>query len=277
MAWVDGEVIPLAEARVPATDRGFLWGDHVFEVIRAEGDVLLDGAAHLLRLATSARLVRMTAPDLAMVRGAIDATLAAAGLPAAALRVVWTRGDAGGLAPPAVATPRLVIMVEPLGPAPAGVRLAVLHGRRGGGLVPAAVKSGNYLGSVLALAAAAERGADDALLVDDDGVVLETATASLFVVEGDAVVTPSGDLLAGVTAARVSALLGEAGLRVAPARVTLSRVEAASELFVTSSRRGPVPVVALDGDARDAGPITARAITSYAGWVATRGGAARLI
>lgn len=271
MAWIDGAVVPLDEARVPVTDRGFLWGDHVFEIIRAEGPRLCDGDGHLARLARSASLVRMAAPDLAMVAQAIAVTVAAAGGGASAVRVIWTRGEARGLSPRSAGAPRLVVTVQPIAGAAGaagegGISLAVVRAHRGG-LVPPAAKSGNYLDSVLALAAAADAGADDALLVDDDGNVLETATANVFVVDADGIATPEGGLLPGVTAARVSQLLGAAGHTVLTAPVSLDRARAADELFVTSSRRGPVPVTALDGVPRAVGPVTRAAIAAYAEWL----------
>lgn len=260
--------MPLDEARVPITDRGFLWGDHVFEVMRAEGPHLCDGDAHLARLARSATLVRMAAPDLAAVARAIAATVAAAGGGSTSVRVMWTRGEARKLALSTAGAHRLVVTVEPLAPAAGrdGISLAVVRGHRGG-LVPAAAKTGNHLGSVLALAAAADAGADDALLVDDDGHALETASANLFVVDGAGIATPAGALLPGVTAARVSQLLGAAGHAVLTGPVSLDRVRAADELFVTSSRRGLVPVIALDGATRAVGPMTRAAIEAYDRWL----------
>lgn len=260
--------MPLDEARVPITDRGFLWGDHVFEVIRAEAGRLCDGDAHLARLARSAALVRMTAPDLGAVARAIAATLAACQARSAAVRVIWTRGEARSLSLATAGAPRLVIIAEPLMLAAGtrGIRLAVVRGGRGG-LVPAAAKSGNHLGSVLALAAATDAGADDALLVDAHDQVLETASANLFLVEDGRVVTPAGAILAGVTGARVTQLLRVEGHAVLTDRVALDRVRAADELFVTSSRRGVVPVVALDGSPRDAGPVARAAAAAYGRWL----------
>jgi branched-chain amino acid aminotransferase len=270
MAWIDGALVPLDEARVPITDRGFLWGDHVFEIIRAEARVLLDGEAHLARLARSAALVRMAPPDVAAVARAIAAALAAAGEGASSVRVMWTRGSARGLALSAATQSRLIVTVEPTAllagaSEGAGVTLAVVRGSRAG-LVPFEAKTGNYLGSVLALAAANEAGADDALFVDGDDNALETATANLFVVERKRVTTPAGALLPGVTAARVMQLLEAAGHAVLTGPLSLERVRGADELFVTSARRGPVPVVALDGEARTVGPLTRVAASAYAAW-----------
>jgi branched-subunit amino acid aminotransferase/4-amino-4-deoxychorismate lyase len=268
VALVDGAIVPLAAARVPVTDRGFLWGDHAFEIVRAVDGRPLDGDAHLERLGASAGLLRMPAIDRAAVARALAETLAAAAEPDAAARIVVTRGDAAGLGPRAGARTRLVILVEPLGPAPAaapGVRLHSLAGHRGG-LVPAAAKSGNYLGSVLALAAAADAGADDALLHDGDRV-LETATGSLLVVTGGAIVSPTGPLLPGVTAARIAALLAARGHPVQARPVHHAEAATADELLVTSARRGVAPVTALDGVGRAPGPIFAQAAAAYAAWI----------
>jgi branched-chain amino acid aminotransferase len=203
----------------------------------------------------------MTAPEVGEVTRAITATLAAAGSGSASVRVMWTRGDARGLAPSSAGAPRLVVTVEPIAAVvgPAGISLAVVRGHRGG-LVPPAAKSGNYLGSVLA-------GADDALLVDEQGHALETATANLFVIDDAGIATPTGALLRGVTAARVAQLLDAAGHVVLTGSVPLERVRAASELFVTSARRGPVPVIALDGVPRPVGPLTRAAMTAYDRWL----------
>jgi branched-chain amino acid aminotransferase len=268
VAFVDGEIVPLAEARVPVTDRGFLWGDHAFEIVRAADGRPCDGDAHLARLAASAALLRMPPVDRDACARALARTLAAAGLADAAARVIVTRGEAHGLAPRADARARLVIVVEPLAPPasePPGVRLHSLAGHRGG-LVPAAAKSGNYLASVLALAAAADAGADDALLHDGD-VVLETATASLLVAIAGAIVRPVGPLLPGITADRVAALLAARGHEVRVGVVTRGQLAAADELLVTSARRGVVPVIAVDGAAREPGSIAAEARDAYAAWI----------
>ncbi len=267
MAFVDGEIVPLAQARIPVSDRGFLWGDHAFEIVRAVAGRTCDGDAHLARLVASAALLRMPPVDRDACARAVDATLMAAALADASVRIVLTRGDDPGLAPAADAHTRLVIVVEPLDPtrAPAGVRLHSVDGHRGG-LVPAAAKTGNYLGSVLALAVARDAGADDALLHDGD-LALETATASLLVVVGDEVLTPTGPSLPGVTAARVVALLRAAGRVVRAAAVTRAMVAAADELLVTSARRGVTPVIALDGVARTPGAMAAEAARAYDEWL----------
>jgi len=273
MASVDGEIVPLDHARVPITDRGFLWGDHVFEIMRAVGVRVADLDAHLARLTASAERIGMAAPDHTRITRTVTSVLTRGGARDAAVRVVWTRGDAHRLSPSSAGEPRLVVVAEPLedtgatAPTP-GVRLAVIHSPRSLGLVPHDAKTGNYLPSVLALAAAEAAGADDALLVDGDDLVLETATANVFAVSSTGtVITPVGALLPGVTAARVAKLLAQLGVTVRHAPLPLPVVRAAAELFVTSARRGPVPVAYLDGEARASGPITHEIQVAYKRWL----------
>ena len=271
VASIDGVVAPLAEARVPVTDRGLLFGDHVFEIARAIGDRVIDGDAHLARLAASARAIGLAPPDRARLAAWIAAAVTAAGEPSAAIRAIWSRGDGTTLRPDPRGAPRAIVIVEPWSPGPDGVRLASLaveHAGRTGALVPATAKTGSYLASVLALARAAALDADDALLVDPDGRVLETATSNLFVVGGGRIALATGNALPGVTAARVGALLAAVGLPVVDAAVTAADVRAADELFVTSSRRGVTPVVAVDGRACPVGWTTRRAREEYDRWLA---------
>ncbi len=270
VASIDGVIAPLAEARVPVTDRGLLFGDHVFEIARAIDARVIDGDAHLARLAASARAIGVAPPPIDPLAAWIAAAIAAAGEADAAIRVIWSRGDGTALRPSPTAAPRAIILVEPCHPGPATIRLASIavdRSGRTGALVPATAKTGSYLASILALARAAELGADDALLIDPDGRALETATASLFAVVADRVIAADGAALPGVTAARVVALLAARGVDVVAGAVTAAALTAADELFVTSSRRGITPVVAVDGRALAVGPTTRAAIDAYQRWL----------
>lgn len=270
IASVDGRVTDLAQAVIPVTDRGFLYGDHVFEVALAVDGVVVDGVAHLARLADGAARLGLPPPP-ADLSAHLAAALGAADEPRAAVRVVWSRGDGAGVRPPIAARGRAVILVEPsprVNVTP--LRLATVaidRSGRGGALVPATVKSGNYLGSVLALAAAEEAGADDALLIDPDLRVVETATGNLAIVEGGAVVFAAGPSLPGVTAARVAALARADGVRVELGPIDRVRLDAADEVLTTSSRRGVVAVVAVDARRWRPGPTTARLGDRYQAWI----------
>ena len=269
VASIDGAVSPLAAAAVPVTDRGLRFGDQVFEVARTCGSRVLDRAAHLARLARSAAACRLPPPPVAL-DGWLDAALAAAAAPDATVRVLWTAGDGAGLARDG-GPGRAIVIVEPWQPGPArALRLhtiAIDRSGRTGALVPAAAKSGSYLASVLALAAAHDAGADDALLVDDRGDAIETATGNLAIVERDAVVFAAGANLPGVTAARVAQLLTAAGVAVSREAIPRARLDGADEVLVTSSRRGVAAVAAIDGVVKRSGRLLTLAFDQYAAWI----------
>ena len=251
---IDGVVGDEASARVPVSDRGFLYGDSVFETLRTSGGRPVDGARHLERLVRSSARLSFPAIDPALVERELEATLAAAtsaGHPESYVRVMVTRGSAPiGLDPALATTPRRVILVQPLRLPPAevyerGVRaiVAVVERVSARALDPS-VKSGNYLNSIVAVAEARARGADEAILCNAAGQVAETSASNLFVVHGGRVRTPdeAAGILAGITRRRVMELEPvEAGV------VTASELRGADEVFVTSSIRGVVPVTGLDG------------------------------
>ncbi|MBK7196472.1 MAG: aminotransferase class IV [Myxococcales bacterium] len=271
VASIDGVISPLAAAAVPLTDRGLLFGDHVFEVARVWRGAVVDGERHLARLARSAIACRLPAPPPSLPAW-IAAAIAAAGEADAALRVVWTAGDGAGLARGPAPRGRAIAIVEPWAPpatAPT-VRLATLvidRSGRTGALVPAVAKSGSYLASVLALEAARAAGADDALLVDPDGRVLETATASVALVDRRGVVVADGACLPGVTMARVAEVAAGLGLAVTTAPIDRASLAQADEVFVTSSRRGVVQVVQIDDRAYPDAPRARQIAAAYEAWI----------
>ena len=196
LASLDGTVMDAADVLIPATDEGLLRGDGVFEVIRlyAGRPFALDD--HLARMRRSADNLRL-AIDTDLVRADIEALLAEAGEPDAALRVLWTRGG------------RRLAFVEQLKELPptlalAGVTFAptrILDG----------VKSLSYAGNMLAGRVARERGADEALLVTPHGRVLEGPTCSFFCsLDGETLVTPplEDHILDSITRRRLLGLTG---------------------------------------------------------------------
>jgi branched-chain amino acid aminotransferase len=120
---------------------------------------------------------------------------------------------------------------------------------------------------VIARELARAQGADEALRLDAGGHAIEGATCNLFAVTGGLVTTPPADTgaLPGIVRARVLALCGQAGVRTRVCPLTLQDVRGAEELFVTSSLRGVVPVLRLDGELRSRGPITLQIAAAYAG------------
>jgi branched-chain amino acid aminotransferase len=274
---IDGRVCAPEEARVSVFDRGFLYGDSVFETVATAGGRPFALPEHLDRLARSAVRIGLTLPPREAIERAIAETLAAAGNPESRVRVTVTRGTGAFDMDPATAgEPRLVVIVAPLqGPTPEmlarGVAVEIVSvARNHPAALDPAVKSGNYLNSVLALAEARRRsGAHEAILCTADGHVAEGSTSNVFAVSAGQLRTPalSVGILDGVTRAKVLELAAGAG--VSPVEVTdmsPDQLRAADEVFITSSARGVLPVTRIDGrpvgDGAP-GPVTRRLLALY--------------
>lgn len=264
---IDGVVVAAERAMISVFDRGLLYGDGCFEVLRTWDGVARDLDAHLDRLFETAAFLQLKTMDRTRLVEAVYRTIAAAGPGEHRLRIVLTRGPGGlGARLDELGPGAAIIMVEDLPAQPEEIALAVvdwpLPPREGRGH-----KTLAYLDHVIARELARARGADEALRLDADGHVIEGATCNVFVVSAGAVMTPPVDTgaLPGIVRARVLALCGKAGVRTVVRALGLRDLRSADELFVTSSLRGVVPVTRLDGALRASGPVTARLATAYVG------------
>jgi len=262
---IDGELVAPDHATISIFDRGFLYGDGVFEVFRTWDGVATDLEAHVARLYTSAVVLGIRALDRAVVENAVRRTLEHSGPGEHRIRIVLTRGTGALGAPLSTLGPgRAIVVVEPLPAQPGEISLAVvdwpLPRRSGGGH-----KTLAYLDQLVARELAAAVGADEAVRLGADGDVVECATSNVFIVVGGAVATPpiDGGILPGITRARVLAACTAVGIAAREERLAPPALYAADEIFVTSAVRGVVPVTRLDGVARVAGPVTAQVRSAY--------------
>jgi branched-chain amino acid aminotransferase len=279
LVWIDGAAVDAAEARVSVFDRGFLYGDSVYEVTRALHGVAFALGEHLDRLERSAAAILMRTPPRAEIEKAVVDTVTHSRLDDAYVRIVVTRG-AGEIAldPAAADEPRLIVIVRPPKPPPPeayrdGVEVAIVGRTRYAPGVPTStvdpqVKSGNYLGSVMAVAEARKRGAYEAILCDNVGRITEGSSSNFFVVRGRRVSTPplSVGLLEGITRRKVMQILEAEKIPWAEQALWPIDLHQAEEAFLTSSVRGVVPVVRADGEPigdGKPGPITRRVMTAY--------------
>jgi branched-chain amino acid aminotransferase len=266
---IDGQVLAPDAARVSVYDRGFLFGDSVFEVLRTYAGKPFALTEHLARLERSAGRVGIAMPvGTGSLEREVSSALAAAGGGESYVRIVVTRGSGPlSLDPDTAAAPLRVILVEPVA-SPSreayerGVAAATIATRRAVDETPAAgAKVGNYLANLLALRAAKAAGAQEALVVDAEGHVVEGASSNVFVVERGAVATPpeSAGILAGITRSHLIAEARRRGIALSERVLRPEDLYRADEVFITSSIREVMPVVRVDGRAiggGQPGPVT---------------------
>jgi branched-chain amino acid aminotransferase len=274
VAWVNGKVTAPEDARVPALDRGFLYGDSVYEVMWWHRGRAVQAREHVERLVESGRRIYLEIPGppsrwLEPVREAV----AAAGVGPtedAYVRLVVTRGEGPiGLHVAKGLVPNVVVLVAPAHrPSPEawrkGLSVALVGRRRvdAKALDPGA-KTGNYMNNLLALHEAEDQGADDAVLLNERGEVTEGTTSNVYVVSRGAVSTPplAAGILKGTTRTRVLALCANAGIRAEERTLSPDDLARADEAFLSSSVRGVIPVTRVDGKPLGKGtpgPVTTR-------------------
>ena len=253
LACLNGEIMPVEEAKVPVWDRGFLFGDSVYEVFRMyQGRCWLE-VEHLARLKRSLGELDFAPHDLSRMMERAHETIRASGIKEGTLYVQITRGVAPRSHPfphPPV-PPTEVIIVRPYDDGPTarlretGVPMIShpdLRWKR------CDIKSTNLLANVLAIETARRAGAYEAVLIDAQGFVTEaTHTSLLWVREGRLEGTPEGhEILPGMTRQLVLRLIGSLDIPFTGAHVTLNELKAADELILVATTTEVVPVIELD-------------------------------
>jgi branched-chain amino acid aminotransferase len=244
---------------VPVFDRGFLFGDSVYETVGTNRGRLVFLDDHLDRLARSAERLYLRLPPRDVIERAVRDTLAAADNPESRVRIMVTRGDGTvDLDPAAASQPRLVVIVQPLGGPPpelyengADVEIVSVTRNLPRAIDPA-VKSGNYLNNVLAMGEARRRrpSVHEAILCSANGSVAEGATSNVFAVVAGQLRTPAVDvgILDGVTRGKILALARANSIICHEVSfVSPDEFRRADEVFLTSSVRSVLPVVRVDG------------------------------
>ena len=264
---IDGVQVAPDEAKISIFDRGFLFGDGVFEVLRTWDGVPALLGEHVTRMLASAAFLELRAPDRAAIEAAVRSTLdvASAGTGEHRIRIIVTRGPgplaarAGSLGPG-----RLIVIVEPLPAQPAALSAAVVDWP-----MPRRTRPGHkalaYLDHIIARELAAAAGADEGIRLDPDGNVVEGSSSNVFAVVAGTVVTPPAEqgALPGITRARVLAACQALRVPVAVRPLALGELAGADEVFVTSALRGVVPVTRLDGIPRAPGQVTRRIAETF--------------
>lgn len=239
-------------------DRGFLYGDSVFETFRTYGGRPFALDEHLERLHESAKRVLIELPlGIAALNDEVLRALEHSSNHESYLRLMITRGTGAlGLDPKLARDPLRVLIVAPLVSPPLedyqkGIKVTVFETSRVSDATPAAgAKVGNYLVAVLAAEKARQSGAKEALIASHDGEISEGATSNLFWFEKGVLWTPplEAGILAGITRLHLLKAAPELGLEVkmrVPKKIDLARSEG---VFISSSIREILPVVQIDDE-----------------------------
>ena len=243
---VDGRIAPAEETFIPATDDGLLRGDGAFEVIRVYDGLPFALADHLDRLERSAGSIELSV-DRSSIERELAALLADLGSEDAQLRIVVTRAG------------RRILLTERLPDRGASVRLATVT--YSPSLILTGVKSLSYAPNMQATRIAERRGADEAVLVRPDGVVLEAPTSSIFWVSPEGGLrTPSiaAGILESITRAQIVR-----SLHVEEGEFPVDDLLGAREAFLASTVREVQPVTAIDDRELQTGPRTQEAADAF--------------
>ena len=274
--YLNNQFVTQRRARVSVFDRGFLYGDGVFETLRAYNGRIFRLEDHLRRLKESARRLEIPLPYPTERLGRLlIRSLLINRLREASVRISISRGAGPvGLDPGPARRPTLVILPRAFRGYPKdryrrGLKAAIVSVRR----TPAraldpSIKSANFLNNILAEIEARKRKADEGIMLTLSGFLAEGSVSNLFIVKNRRLYTPGTDLgiLAGITRQEVIRLARRAGIPLTEGHQRPSALYKADECFLTNTSMEVMPVVRADGiriGNGKPGPVTRRLLTDY--------------
>lgn len=274
---VNGEIFKPEDAKISIFDRGFLYGDSIYEVTYSENRNLLFFDEHLDRLYNSAKLLGM---NIFLDRNDIVTetikTLKASNLERAYVRIILTRGETEiTLDPNASFKNNIVIIAKPQPVYPEwmyndGLHLAIVSVLRNDKrATDPNAKSGNYLNNVMAIAEAKKLGASDAVMANANGDIAEGSTFNVWAIKNGVVYTPPSEsgLLKGITRSKVLEICKTQNINYKLKTFNSEFMQDADEVFITSSTKGIMPVKQLNNEIFGNGikdwPHTKKLMTLY--------------
>lgn len=252
---INGELFDEETAKISVFDRGFLYGDSVYEATRTFNRKPFRLRRHLERLFNSAQKIEL-GPTLSRddILKAVEQTIAASPHDNHSIRIILTRGTNRdlGLDPELASSNNLIVMTKAIPPNPEwwytdGVSM-IFHKKKSTqkGSLP---KSGNYQENMLAHKDAITRGATDAIMVNTEGHVTEGSTSNIWMIKDDVIYTPAlaDGVLEGLTRQTLFELGRAQGLAMKEVSLTQEDFLSADEVFATSTTRNIVPVTKIEG------------------------------
>jgi aminodeoxychorismate lyase len=267
--FLNGQFVPEAQAVVPVNDRGFLYGDGLFETVRVCGGRPFRLAQHLERMMRGADFLKIKCPFTPKELQQFAMQLIEQNkMTEAVLRVTLTRGPGErGYLPPveSQATVVMTLHAVPASGAPIQWRLITSSYRIPAGDPLSSFKTLNKLAHVMARREAVEKGGDEALLVNTNGEVAETAGGNLFWIGGGTICTvpASCGALPGITRAVVLEICQTLNLPVNERVIKPEALRNSEGIFITQSVLGIVPVAAFDGEPVARSPLVDQISRAY--------------
>jgi branched-chain amino acid aminotransferase len=274
--FLDGEIVPVADAKISVFDHGLLYGDGVFEGIRVYGGKVFECGAHLRRLFDSAKAIRLDIPMTAgQIEKALYDTIAANHIVDGYIRLVVTRGVGYlGLAVTRTACPSVFVIADQIELYPKEmyekgmeVITSTVIRNHPNALSPR-VKSLNYLNNILAKIEAIDAGVPEAIMFNHEGLVSECTGDNLFLVRDGELQTPptSAGILEGVTRDVVIRLAKRGEIPLEEKNLTRHDLYIADECFLTGTAAELISVTKVDGRTIGdgvPGPITMRLLEAF--------------
>ena len=264
VVFLNGDLLPRGQALVSPFDYGFLYGYGLFETLRAYGGRFFRLQQHMARLQEGAGHIGIALPwSPAELEHALYRPLRANNLSEARVRLTVSIGE-GDISPDPAScrSPTLFIAAKAFTPFPPetyrrGYRLIISSYRQNSHSPLSRLKTANYLQHLLARQEAKARGADDALLLNERGLVAEGTMSNLFLVSHGVLLTPSleSGVLNGITREAILEIAPTLGIEAEVREIRLEEVFQAQEVFLSSSLLEIMPVVAVEGKSISRSPF----------------------
>jgi branched-subunit amino acid aminotransferase/4-amino-4-deoxychorismate lyase len=288
LVFLNGRFVPEEQAVVSVFDRGFLYGDGLFETLRVFNGKPFRWNQHLERLRLGAEFLKIKSPFAAEALRAFAGELIVKNqMPDSLLRLTLSRGvGVRGYSPKRAENPTVVMSLHPAprapasGPAPPGSfprhagsetgappawKVITSSFRLPSGEPLSQFKTCNKLPQILARAEADAAGADEALLLNTEGLVVEAAGSNLLWIEGDTVCTPSvaSGILPGVTRAAAIEICRSLGVKCRESGVASEKLKRSEGIFLSLSSWGVVAAKSLDGEELEQSPLIGQLRLAY--------------
>ena len=256
MIYLNNKLVPRDKALISVFDHGFLYGDGIYETLRAYDGVAFKFDEHTERLFRSAGMIGLKIPmSPADIKKAVDKTIRANKLKEAFIRINISRGAGPiGLDPRLCPEPTFVIICNPFKDYPEqfyekGVKVVIVNVRRNlkSALNPM-IKSLNFLNNVLANIEGMKEDAHEAIMLNYKGYIAEGTTSNIFFIKNKTLFTPELEvgILDGITRRIILNLADEAGMKLSEGRFIPDDVYDADEVFISSTTREIMPVTTID-------------------------------